>query len=126
MIKKDILYSALRHMGKKYIKEPYKSHWTPDCPVLGYCYVVSEVLSHRMGSDKVMPYRIKISDTESHWFLKAQNGDVIDLTADQYDYKLPYNTAKKASFLTKSLSKRGQVLEQYIKEEQEKRLPPLT
>ena len=46
----------------------------------------------------------------SHWFIKDPEGNIIDLTADQFDQPLDYSKAKPTNFRTKQISKRGKIL----------------
>ncbi len=110
MIDKEKLYSALRQMGNKYVKPLYRAQWTPERPTTGYCYVVAEVVYHYLAPKGSRPYVMKTGDRETHWFIKDPNGKVIDLTADQFDDPLDYSKGKPANFLTKQISKRGQIL----------------
>jgi len=100
--------AMLTVMGTKYLKKEYKDKWSENNPTRGYCYVVSEVLHHYYYTN-TDPYIIKVGD-ETHWFLKTHEGRVIDFTASQYMFKLDYSEGKKAYFLTKQPSKRGQIL----------------
>jgi len=104
----DLINRALRKMGTKYLKKDYKDKWSENNPTRGYCYVVSEVLYHYYYID-TMPYILKVGN-ENHWFLKDEDGKVMDYTADQYIFKLDYTKAKRAYFLTKEISNRGKVL----------------
>lgn len=107
-IKKEDLYNALRKMGRKYLKVD-KDKWTPERPTVGYCYVVSEYVYHYLAPEGTEPYRLKTNDS-SHWFLKYPDGQIIDLTFDQYDDELNYNIAQKRNFITKKPSKTAQLL----------------
>jgi CO dehydrogenase/acetyl-CoA synthase delta subunit len=110
MIDKNKLHDALRKMGRKYVKPLYRDVWTPECPTTGYCYVVAEVVYHHLAPKGSRPYVMKTGDRETHWFIRDPQGNVIDLTADQFDKPLDYSEGKPANFLTKQLSKRGQIL----------------
>lgn len=110
MIEKKKLHHALREMGKKHLKEPYKSKWTPERPTRGYCYVVAEVVYHHLAPEGSRPHMIRISKDETHWFVVATDGQIIDPTADQYDEPIPYEKATPHGFLTKEMSKRARIL----------------
>jgi hypothetical protein len=110
MIDKKKLHDALRVMGTKYVKEPYKADWTPAKPTTGYCYVVAEVVYHYLAPKGSRPFVMKTGMNESHWFIRTPSNEVIDLTADQFDEPLDYLKGKPQNFLTKEISKRGKVL----------------
>ena len=114
MIPKKKLDDALTTMGKKYLRSPYKEQWTPARPTTGYCYVVSEVVYHYFAPKGSKSYVLKTGDNSTHWFLKSPAGEVIDLTADQFDKTVPYEKAKPHAFLTKTISKRGKVLSKLL------------
>ena len=85
MINKELLNDALRKMGKKYVKPLYRDDWTNERPTTGYCYIVVEVVYHYLAPKGSRSYVMKTGDRETHWFIKDPQGDVIDLTADQFD-----------------------------------------
>jgi len=104
------LQNALRVMGTKYLKPQYRSHWTPDRPTTGYCYIVSEIIHHFLLNGQSKPHLIRLESGGTHWFLKLPIGQIVDWTADQFDRPIPYGRAKPAGFLTKTPSKRSLVL----------------
>lgn len=110
MIDKEELANALRKMGPKYVKEPYRAKWTRSKPTTGYCYVVAEVVYHYCAPNGSRPCFMKTGSNESHWFVKTPSGEVIDLTADQFDEPLDYSKGKPQNFLTKEISNRGRIL----------------
>ena len=72
-----------------------------------HCYVASEALYHLLD-EKPKVKRMRMGDTV-HWWLEL-DGQVIDLTAAQFD-KLPdYSKGVGAGFLTKEPSKRCQIV----------------
>ena len=123
---KEKLYDALTIMGPSYLKKEYRNLWTPECPVTGYCYVVSEAIYYIMKDKgtELFPYVMRvypksrvytghpnesISGTiyDTHWFLKNHYGKILDYTCDQYDELLKYGEGRQCGFLTKQPSKRG-------------------
>ena len=110
MIDRKKLDNALRQMGKKHLKPQYKDQWTPERPTTGYCYVVAEVVFHYLAPRESKPYVIKMNKNETHWYIKLPNNEIVDLTADQFDEPVPYERGKPHAFLTKEISKRGQIL----------------
>ena len=111
MIDKEKLHNALRQMGKKHLKPQYKNQWTPEHPTTGYCYVVAEVIYHYCAPKGSRSYVMKTGENETHWFIKAPDGNIIDLTVDQFDDELvDYEKGKPQNFQTKQISKRGKIL----------------
>ena len=110
MIDRDKLHDALRLMGKKHLKKQYKEDWKPERPTTGYCYVVAEVVYHYLAPTGSRPYCIKLTNNETHWFIMTLNGEILDLTSDQFDNPVDYTKAKPQNFLTKDISKRGKIL----------------
>ena len=105
MIDKERLGEALHTMGNKHVKPQFRNDWSPKCPTIGNCYYVSEVIYHCLAPEGSKPYRLIDEDNEGHWFLRDPNGEVIDLTADQYDKPPDYSKGKHHAFRTKQMSK---------------------
>ena len=84
-------------------------------PYAGYCYVASEALYHLLwmmdvpGSTGYKPMYLRVNG-DSHWFLSAPDGRVVDPTADQFLSPPDYRQAKGKGFLTKHPSRRAQEL----------------
>ena len=110
MIEKKELDDALRKMGRKHLKKPYKDRWTSERPTTGYCYVVSEVYYHYCAPKGSKPHFMKLDENETHWFIKHPDGSIVDLTADQFDEPVDYEKARPHAFQTKNISKRGRIL----------------
>ncbi|MCX6696143.1 MAG: hypothetical protein NTV84_00980 [Methanoregula sp.] len=104
------LHDALRQMGKKDLKPQFRDFWTPERPTTGYCYVVAEVVYHYLAPKGSRPHLIKLGGNDTHWFIKDPAGNVIDLTADQFDEPVDYTLGKTQNFMTKEISKRGKKL----------------
>lgn len=111
---KKKLHDALRKMGKKHLKPQYKDDWTPERPTTGYCYVVAEVAYHYLSPEEYKPHVMKTGDNETHWFLKNSSGDIIDLTAGQFDKVSDYSKGRPHNFRTKDISKRGKILAELL------------
>lgn len=94
---------------KEQYREKNRKH-----PLEGHCYVASEVYFHIKGGydQGYQVYRVNHRG-DTHWFLKNESDEVIDLTAEQFDEPIPYEQATKTGFLTKEPSKRAK---QVIKE----------
>lgn len=80
-------------------------------PTKGYCYIASEAIFHLIPNCK--SFYIK-HENDSHWFLKYKN-QIIDPTFDQFNILPNYNNAIGKGFLTKSPSKRTQLIINKIK-----------
>lgn len=81
-------------------------------PLFGHCYVASEALYHLAGGKRsgLRPRRIRIAEDQWHWWLVDQDGNVVDLTAGQFDTAPDYALGIKAAFLTKRPSARAKKL----------------
>jgi hypothetical protein len=79
----------------------------------GHCYVASEAYYHIMGYQYgFRPHQMKV-DGVSHWWLQDGDGEIIDITEDQFvGVKVNYwsDDARCRGFLTKGPSKRAQIL----------------
>lgn len=88
-------------LGPTLLKREYKLKWTPDNPTLGYCYIVCEAVKH-FGGEPLREYFVNTFDGP-HWFLVDRNGDVLDFTADQFNFHVPYSKAQKKHFYKGSI-----------------------
>ena len=79
-------------------------------PSAGHCYVASEVAWHALGG-ATSGWRPKVTRHEggTHWFLEKE-GQILDLTADQFETKVDYQKAKGCGFLTKNPSARARAM----------------
>lgn len=78
----------------------------------GNCYVTSEALFHLLGGKRAgwKPMRVKWAG-DMHWFLKHENGLIVDPTVAQFaGWTPPYEKAIGCGFLTKRPSKRAVAL----------------
>lgn len=96
----SLIEKVKSNLHKSTVKKRYRSNVHP---LAGHCYVASEVLWNLLGgiNSDYFPYRLKIKETgDSHWFLKHNHtGNILDITAEQYDFKLNYDEAKRCMFL---------------------------
>ena len=78
-------------------------------PVAGHCYVASEALYHRLGGKGAgwTPQSIR-HEGGPHWYLKHQDGTILDATADQFCTPVPYEQGRGCGFLTRQPSARTQ------------------
>ena len=78
-------------------------------PIHGACYITSEAVYHLI-KDKypLQVKRHKMQDV-THWWLETGN-EIIDPTAEQFDFEYPYHLGKNSAFLTVVPSKRCEIL----------------
>jgi hypothetical protein len=83
-----------------------------DRPFAGHCYVASEAYWHLSGGPDsgLAPTQIRMSPTVVHWWLVDRAGNVIDLTAEQFDGSVPYEKGRGCGFQTVAPSKRAEVV----------------
>ncbi len=103
------LQAVLLEMGPPvHLDSPESIHkWnqkvtTEGISTTGYCHRVTEAV-YRMG---VVPAGYKVHRKEdnegSHWFFKNDNGEIIDLTADQFDNGYDYDNSEPNHFFRKT------------------------
>jgi hypothetical protein len=80
--------------------------------LFGHCYVASESLYHLAGAKRsgLRPRRVRIADGHWHWWLVDREGNVIDLTAGQFENPPDYAAGVRAAFLSKRPSVRAKKL----------------
>ena len=98
-------------LKKEYLNSPNKNKFT------GHCYVASECYYH-LSNEKLKPYYVK-HENSTHWFLRNERDEIIDLTAKQFNTSVPYSKGKRAAFLTNYPSKRCKVLIKRIQDKLE-------
>ena len=102
-IKKRIIDNLTEDLLKKeYLNYPNKNNFT------GHCYVASECYYH-IANENLKIYHIK-HENSTHWFLRNDKNEIIDLTSEQFNTPVPYQNAKRGAFLTKQPSKRTKIL----------------
>lgn len=74
----------------------------------GHCYVACESLFHLSGKT-LKPYFVR-HEGSPHWFLRTQDGKIIDPTFEQFSTPVPYAKGIGKGFLTKEPSKRAQTV----------------
>lgn len=90
-------------------KLKYQGHKNP---FTGHCYVASEAIYHLMGRRRsgLIPCFIRVAG-EPHWFLKFEDGTVVDATREQFEnLTIDYSKGTNKGFLTKNPSKRAREL----------------
>ena len=111
-------------MNHKHLIKQIKNNLTPDLLIdkykntdnnilYGHCYVATECFYHFLSENEkgaYKPHILKFNDIV-HWFLKnTENGDIIDITKEQFDFDLDYSKSRACGFLTKAPSKRTKIL----------------
>jgi D-Tyr-tRNAtyr deacylase len=73
--------------------------------------VASEAAYHLLGAKNSgwRPTRINVNEI-THWWLENNNGDILDITATQFNFPVNYQAGRHTSFLTTKPSKRAQIL----------------
>jgi len=78
--------------------------------LVGQCYVVSEVVYHRLKAQGYNPKPMFMRhEGQPHWFVLL-GGVVLDYTADQFATRPDYRNAIGKGFLTKQPSKRARTI----------------
>lgn len=87
-------------------------------PMAGHCYVASEALYHLLGgkAEGWKPMSIQ-HEGGPHWFLKHEDGAVIDATADQFRTPVPYDEGRGCGFLTRDPSARTKIVLRRVEHE---------
>jgi hypothetical protein len=77
----------------------------------GNCYVTSEALFHLLGG-KAAGWKPMVMTHQggTHWFLKHEDGMILDATARQFDAPPDYSKARGCGFLTVIPSKKAREL----------------
>ena len=83
-------------LPKKWVERNSKN------PMFGHCHTASACLQRLFGTKNIRLYRALDDEGIWHWWVVDVNGQLIDLTADQYysqGRNPPYNDGEKASIL---------------------------
>jgi hypothetical protein len=97
-----------------------KGRWktlADDCdPMTGHCYVASEALRSLLGPE----WRPMFIEHEGspHWFLKHEDGRILDVTSSQFSSPVPYDKAKGKGFLTREPSARARTVLERVRRAQ--------
>lgn len=105
----QLIFLIRSNLTRDLLNDDYGPH-----PLAGHCYVASEVLYHLIGRENgLFPVRARDARGICHWWLENDEGDIFDITAEQYtDVGLtpPYASGRAGGFLTKEPSKRARKL----------------
>lgn len=91
----DLLRPAWRKLG-------------PQRPYAGHCYAASEAAFHLLGG-RAAGWRAQVIRHEggTHWYLKHDGGEILDITAEQFRTPVPYDRGRNIGFLTLAPSLRA-------------------
>lgn len=105
---RDMVMDVRSCLSDELRKKPYRGN--PN-EVAGHCYVASEVLYHELGGKAAgwTPQTIQ-HEGGPHWYLKHQNGTIVDPTADQFETPVPYDEGRGCGFLTRQPSARAKTV----------------
>jgi hypothetical protein len=105
----------IQEAGKKspdLLNEKYQDSDRSRFILNGLCYVMSECMYH-LFPNKLTPYRILWDNGGTHWFLKSQDGTIIDTIAPdgrEACSHSDYARAERKNFYSKYPSKRAKIL----------------
>ena len=93
----------------------------------GHCYVATESLYHLLGGAEsgATPMNLQ-HEGDQHWFLRLEDGSLVDPTAGQFRTPVPYDQARGRGFLTKKPSKRAAEVIRRVKQGSGEKLPSLS
>jgi hypothetical protein len=114
------LATQLRHQTPRVLDPPLgEFSQTSPSRLAGYCYNISEAYYHGVDADvrnRLTPKQLELIVEDqhfdgqisvSHWFLERDDGVIIDLTAEQFDFltdPVPYEDATGRGFVPPSPS----------------------
>lgn len=103
---RQLIKDVRRCLTDELRKPDYRGHQNP---VAGHCYVASEAIYHKLGGKAAgwTPQTIQ-HEGGPHWYLKHEDGTIIDPTADQFGTPVPYEKGRGCGFLTRQPSARTQ------------------
>lgn len=107
-------------LGNRLVHPDWQDRWTPESPATGYCYVTTEVLWH-YGLAEGEPEQLVLPDGSTHWYLRAADGTVTDLTASQFGTPPDYASGAAKPFYPGKvptprglISERGHALAEFL------------
>jgi len=104
----------VRDLGETILKPEYHAAklGRPLRPYEGACYVASQALYHLLGGTEQStwkPVRLR-HEGSMHWWLRGPEGQIVDLTAEQFLTPVPYEQGVGGGFLTKQPDRRAQMV----------------
>jgi len=82
----------------------------------GWCYTASEAIYYQSGGKAagITPVQASIDidgQRVSHWWLRDEDGSIVDATADQFDFVFPYYLGRGRGFQTNMKADTKELLE---------------
>lgn len=82
----------------------------------GWCYTASEAIYYASGGKDagITPMQATLEWQGmhvSHWWLRDEDGSIIDATADQFPFAFPYHLGKGRGFMPKMKADTKELLE---------------
>jgi hypothetical protein len=108
-MKKRLANKIVAALSDDLRKPRYRGHANR---LTGHCYIASEAYYH-LSTENLQVWRVR-HEGDTHWFLKTQKGEIIDLTVKQFTSQPNYSSAVRCGFLTKQPSKRARTLMQKL------------
>ncbi len=104
----DKLVRAIRSRLKKDMRLPDHDHHKGR--IAGNCYIAAEAVYHLLPDQgRWTPHNVKHKG-ESHWFLKRDDGVILDPTGDRMPGRINYASSTGRGFLTSKPSRRARAL----------------
>ena len=120
-IDKDKIKESVQRVLSPDLLKPYwrKQQEKTGNKFTGHCYAATEACFHLLGgyngkfksyilTHKSFPEELK--EGETHWFLKSDDGELVDPTEKQFNHTIPYEKGRRQAFLTKMPSKRAKTI----------------
>ena len=97
----DAIKTVLDNLQIDDLLKPYRKKHEDSCnPLYGHCFVATEVLWELLKEQNInefFPHYVYHEEC-GHWFLKhSMNGDIIDITAGQFETPVPYHRRGRRS-----------------------------
>lgn len=92
--------AALRQVGADGLQSDKQGAWTPERPFTHYCYRFTEC-AYRAGKQPAGYETIRKKDPNgSHYYFRhAETGEILDLTAAQFNEPYDYDGGKRTAFM---------------------------
>lgn len=103
-----VLMNAIRSVLSDDLLKPAYRDQPRRTPTAGHCYAASEALYHLLGGREAGLVPVVLRHEEGpHWFLRADDGSILDPTADQFATPPDHAAGKGCGFLTRDPSRRA-------------------
>lgn len=98
-VNKEKLHEALKKIGNKYLRSPFKVKWTKGNPTIGYGYVISEFVYYYIAPKGSKLMKVYVPKTgAAHWFIQWPDAVLVDLAIEQFKELPAYEKAKEDTF----------------------------